>query len=186
MISLVIPHLRTLPLLALKRSELLSIPPTTRSFIVTSRSNTVLASLLAAVATVVGPGHLSFQQAPFALRPARSPVIDPCGQSRCTIDLASSLARSQQQLAINDRFGSGCAEGPTAPRERVFVAPCVCTYVHSNSAQPTPCHLLTSGGRSRVTVHAPPCAAFPLSDSRSQAPAGGSAHSMRESTYNSL
>jgi hypothetical protein len=87
MISLVIPHLRTLPLLALKRSELLSIPPTTRSFIVTSRSNTVLASLLAAVATVVGPGHLSFQQAPFALRPARSPVIDPCGQSRCTIDL---------------------------------------------------------------------------------------------------
>jgi hypothetical protein len=30
--------------------------------------------------------QLSFQPAPFDLRPARSPVIDPCGQSRCTID----------------------------------------------------------------------------------------------------
>jgi hypothetical protein len=34
----------------------------------------------------VGPGHSSFQRAPCDLRPARSPVIDPCGQSRCTID----------------------------------------------------------------------------------------------------
>jgi hypothetical protein len=34
----------------------------------------------------VGPGHSSFQRAPCHLRPARSPVIDPCGQSRCTID----------------------------------------------------------------------------------------------------